>query len=72
MRSGCTWSRAATKTQVFREYGTAFVDGAKWAKGGTPLTDWAGKTVRIVFEATDGGPDSLIEAGVDDVHVEQP
>jgi len=61
-----------TKTQVFREYGTAFVDGAKWAKGGTPLTDWAGKTVRIVFEATDGGPDSLIEAGVDDVHVEQP
>jgi hypothetical protein len=61
-----------TKTQVFREYGTAFVDGAKWAKGGTPLTAWAGKTVRIVFEATDGGPDTLIEAGVDDVHVEQP
>jgi carboxypeptidase T len=61
-----------TKTQVFREYGTAFADGARWVKAGTPLTEWAGQTVRIVFEATDGGPDNLIEAGVDDVHVEQP
>jgi carboxypeptidase T len=60
------------KTQVFREYGTAFADGAKWSKAGTPLTEWAGKTIRIVFEATDGGPDNLIEAGIDDVHIEKP
>jgi carboxypeptidase T len=60
------------KTLVFREYGTAFVDRAKWSKAGTPLTDWAGKTVRFVFVVTDGGPDSTVEAGVDDVHVEQP
>ena len=28
-----------TKTQVFREYGTAFVDRARWVKAGTPLTE---------------------------------
>ena len=60
------------RTLVFREYGTAFVDGATWAKGGAPLTTWAGTTIKIVFEATDGGPDNVVEAGVDDVHVEQP
>jgi murein tripeptide amidase MpaA len=60
------------KTLVFREFGSAFADRAKWAKAGTPLTDWAGQTVRFVFVATDGGPDSTVEAGVDDVHVEQP
>jgi carboxypeptidase T len=60
------------KTLVFRELGTAFADRAKWAKAGTPLTKWAGKTVRFVFVATDGGPDSTVEVGVDDVHVEQP
>ena len=39
----------------------------KWTKAGVPLTNWAGQTIRIVFTATDGGPDSLVEAGVDDV-----
>ena len=60
------------KTLVFREHGNAFVDPARWAKAGTPLTEWAGKTIRIVFVATDGGADNLVEAGVDDVQIEQP
>jgi hypothetical protein len=60
------------KTLVFREYGTAKLDAARWVKAGTPLTRWKGQTVRIVFQATDGGPDSTVEAGIDDVHVEQP
>jgi carboxypeptidase T len=60
------------KRLVFREYGGAFADGARWVKAGTPLTRWAGKTVRFVFVATDGGPDNTVEAGIDDVHVEQP
>ncbi|HEX5013828.1 MAG TPA: M14 family metallopeptidase [Candidatus Limnocylindrales bacterium] len=60
------------RTRVFREYGTAFVDRAKWAKAGAPLAAWGGKTIRIVIVATDGGPDSLVEVGVDDVHVEMP
>ena len=60
------------KTLVFEEAGNAFVDGARWVKAGVPLSKWAGKSVRFVFVATDGGPDSVVEAGVDDVHVEQP
>jgi len=36
------------------------------------MTPWAGQSVRIVFEATDGGVDSLVEAGVDDVRIERP
>jgi carboxypeptidase T len=60
------------KTLVFREHGNAFVDGARWVKAGTPLTEWAGKTIRIVFVATDGGTDSLVEAAIDDVQIEQP
>jgi len=60
------------KTRVYREYGTAFADGARWAKAGTPLSRWAGQTVRLVFVATDGGPDSTVEAGLDDVKIEQP
>ena len=60
------------KTPVFREHGNAFVDGARWVKAGVPLTEWAGKTIRIVFVATDGGADNLVEAGVDDVQIEQP
>jgi carboxypeptidase T len=59
-------------TLVFREHGNAFVDGARWVKAGTPLTEWAGKTIRVVFVVTDGGTDSLVEAGVDDVQIEQP
>ena len=36
------------------------------------MTPWAGQTIRIVFEATDAAPDSLVEAGVDDVRIERP
>jgi hypothetical protein len=61
-----------TKTQVFREIGASSLDGARWVKAGLPLSRWAGQTIRVVFTATDGGPDSLVEAGVDNVRIEQP
>ncbi|MFL5750778.1 MAG: M14 family metallopeptidase [Chloroflexota bacterium] len=60
------------KSLVYRELGNASLDAARWKRVAVPLTKWAGQTVRFVFTATDGGPDSLVEAGLDDVHVEQP
>jgi hypothetical protein len=36
-----------------------------------PLTQWAGTSIRIVIEAADGGPDSLVEVLVDDIRVER-
>jgi hypothetical protein len=60
------------QTQVFRDLGTATLAGAKWRQAGVPLAKFAGQTIRIVFTATDGGPDSLVEAGIDNVRIEQP
>lgn len=37
-----------------------------------PLSAWSGQSDRIVFEAADGGRDSLLEVGLDDVRVERP
>ena len=61
-----------TRTKVFEQLGRASIDAAAWSVARIALTDWAGQTIRIVFETTDGGRDSLIEAGVDDVRVERP
>ncbi len=61
-----------TRTLVRAEAGAANTDRAAWASTSVPLTPWAGQTVRIVFVATDGGPDSLVEAAVDDVRITRP
>jgi carboxypeptidase T len=68
-----TWVEiGGTRVRVFRNLGAGIVQAGKWTKVGVPLTKWAGQTIRIVFTATDGGPDSLVEAGVDDVRIEMP
>jgi hypothetical protein len=46
--------------------------GAAWKSASAALTPWAGKAIRIVITATDGGPDSLVEALIDDIRVERP
>jgi hypothetical protein len=61
----------STRVRVFRNFGAGFIQPGKWTKVGVPLTNWAGQTIRIIFTATDGGPDSLVEAGVDDVRIER-
>ena len=61
-----------TLTPVFRDLGTSTVQPGKWRTAAVPIGDWAGQIVRIVFTATDGGPDSLVEAGVDDVRISLP
>jgi hypothetical protein len=35
------------------------------------LDEFAGQSVRVTVEATDGAADSLVEAGIDDVRVYQ-
>jgi carboxypeptidase T len=61
-----------TRTEVYSELGTNKLDPAAWTRATVPLTDYAGQSIRIVFQATDGGPGSLVEAGIDDVRIEQP
>jgi carboxypeptidase T len=60
------------RTKVFEELGSAAKDGAAWASKRVSLSHWAGQKIHIVFQATDGDNDSLVEAGVDDVRVERP
>ncbi len=60
------------RTLVLQELGGPGVDAAAWATARVAMTPWAGQTIRIVFEATDGDVDSLVEAGVDDVRIERP
>jgi hypothetical protein len=42
---------------------------ASWTTVRRSLDAYAGKTVRLVIEAADGGADSLIEAAIDDLRV---
>ena len=61
-----------TPTVVFEELGAGNDDDAAWAFASRSLADWEGQTIRIVVEATDGGADSLIEAGIDDLRIRRP
>ena len=42
-----------------------------WTPVSVNLDAFAGQSVRILIQAADGGPDSLVEAAVDDVRVYQ-
>jgi hypothetical protein len=60
------------RTQVWSKAGSWTSAGAVWNRASVSLAAWNGRTIRIVFEATDGGRDSLLEVGIDDVRVERP
>jgi hypothetical protein len=47
------------------------VDGA-WRTASVSLDAFAGTTVRLRFEAVDGGPGNLLEVELDDIRVTQP
>ena len=61
-----------TPTVVFEELGAGNDDDARGRSTTRSLADWAGQTIRIVVEATDGGADSLVEAGIDDIRIRRP
>ncbi|MEO5939998.1 MAG: hypothetical protein ABIQ76_03840, partial [Candidatus Limnocylindrales bacterium] len=57
------------RTQVFLVSGNATTVKAGWHLTSIALADPAAQTVRVVIQATDGGHDSLIEIGIDDVRI---
>jgi hypothetical protein len=60
-----------TRTLVWSKAGTASTVRASWARAAAPLTDFSGMKVRIVIQAEDGGPNSLVEVAIDDIRVER-
>ena len=60
------------QTQVFVVPGSATDRDGVWRSASVSLDPWAGTTVRIRFQAVDGGPDSLVEVEIDDVRVTRP
>jgi hypothetical protein len=57
---------------VFKAVGRPVdVDGA-WRTASISLDAFAGQRVRLRFEATDGGPNNLLEVELDDVRVTRP
>jgi carboxypeptidase T len=63
---------AATRTLVWSARASTITVGAKWHRLAVPLTPWAGTSVRIVIVATDGGPGTIMEIGIDDIRIERP
>jgi carboxypeptidase T len=64
-------NEAGERTEVWSVAGTAATVGATWRGVTVAPTAFAGQTVRLVFQATDGGTNSLVEIGIDDVRVER-
>src|SRR5215471_12311644 len=59
----------ASVTTVFQELGAATQDNAAWATATVNLSQFAGRTIRILIQAADAAGASLVEAGVDDVRI---
>jgi len=61
-----------TQTVVWQRLGAPTLKAGRWHTATINVDEWAGQTIRIRFEALDGGHGSLVEAGVDDVRVTRP
>ncbi len=61
-----------TPTVVLEELGAANDDDAAWSSASRSLAAWAGQTIHLVVEATDGANDSLVEAAIDDIRIRRP
>ena len=58
-----------TRTTVFTVAGKAAdVDGV-WRTASVLMDDWTSQSIRLRFEAVDGGSNNLVEVEVDDVRI---
>lgn len=60
------------RTLVWAVPGTPLTNAGSWKSASVSVSQWAGQAIRIVVQAKDRGTDSVVEAGVDDVRVQQP
>jgi carboxypeptidase T len=61
-----------TRVQVFAVIGHPVdVDGT-WRTASLSLDAFAGQTIRLRFEAVDGGPGNLVEVELDDIRITRP
>ena len=60
------------RTKVFEKLGKAADVDASWQSGSASLSAFAGKEIRLLFVATDGGAANLVEAGLDDIRIQRP
>jgi hypothetical protein len=63
--------KGTTRTIVWYQEGAASERNAIWQTQTVDLSAFAGKRIKLLFEAVDGGSDSLVEAALDNVRVHQ-
>ncbi len=59
-----------TTQRVFHQAGSGTTRYASWREAKVNLSLFAGKTIRLLVQATDAGSGSLVEAAIDDVVIE--
>ena len=59
------------RTEVWSVAGNASTQGAGWRTARVNVSSGATRTIRLVFQATDASPNSLMEIGIDDVILER-
>ena len=60
-----------TRVRVFSIVGSAVDRDGSWRTASIPMNAFAGQTVRLRFEAVDGGRNNLVEVELDDIRVTQ-
>ena len=59
----------ATNTVILEELGDTSNDSGNWETLTTNLDNYAGQTITLLIESTDGGAGSISEAAIDDVRI---
>ena len=62
-------TEAGDRTLVWSVEGASSDRDAAWQQTWLSVDDYAGQTIRLVFQAEDGAEDNLVEAAVDDVRI---